>query len=312
MLGMGNVAGIGVVKSYPGNNKNNVRRYEIKDFNGNVVGSFTVGKSTSSYKKLKKLQYSFKAISSQLLKTKTSSAAKQVASAAKRQVAQLKRRLKSGEYDDKELEIAITHAQKMERVAKKRMKHFQEEERAKKGGVCECQMEDKDELDLEEALEEEKQSATQEETDMAEAMKEIVEEAMREMEISMEEMKQAMEENMDELMESMKEVLEESGLDELAEELSGGVKPDMDPKDLEELKRKHRLDEMKDIAEADAKYLKAMFEKWQSDKENIASNMALANMSSGVSLELGGVDMPVPETMSAAEVVEGAVVDMSV
>lgn len=312
MLGIGNAVGIGVVKSYSGNNKN-IRTYEIKDFNGNVVGSFTVGKSTASAKKLKKLQYSFKAISSQLLKTKTSSAAKQVASAAKRQVAILKRRLKTGEYDDKELEIAITHAQKMERVAKKRMKHFQEEERAKKGGVCECQMEEEDEVDVEEALEERGQSSPQE-ADMAEAMKELIEETKREMEISMEEMKQAMDENMDELVETLGEILEETGLDELAEELAGGVKPDMDPKDLEELKRKHRLDEMKDIAEADAKYLKAMFQKWQSDRENAASNIALANNTSGsgVTLELGGVSMPVTESVSAADVVEGAVVDMSV
>lgn len=308
LMGIGNISGI--VRSYPVKTRKNskVQRYEIRDMNGMVVGSYSVSKSSNYSKKLKKLPYSFKKISAQILKSKTSSGAKMVVSAARRQVALLKRRVKTGEYDDRELEIAITHAEKMERVARKRMKHFQEEERAKKGGVCECTLEDKEEFDLESALEEEAQSASESQKNMEEAMKEAMEEAMREMKISMEEMRRAMEENMDELMESMSDMLEETGLDELAEELTGGVKPDMDPKDLEDLKRKHRLEEMKDIAEADAKYLKAMFEKWQSDKQNLASNMAF----SGVSLELGGMDMPVPESVPAADIVEGAVVDMSV
>lgn len=319
MLGIGNLLGITGCYSVRTGNNSNVKRYEIRDMNGMVVGSYSVRTSSksSSYQKPKKLFYNFKRISSQILKSKNSSGARKAASAARRQVAQLRRRVKTGEYDDRELEIAITHAEKMLRVAKKRVKHFQEEERAKKGGVCECQLDEKekDKADVEELLEEENQSASAEQTDSAEEMRKIIEEAMREMEISMEEMKRAMEENMDELMESVSEMLEDTELDELAEELAGGVKPDMDPKDLEELKKKHRREEMKEIAEADAKYLKAMFEKWQSDKENVASNIAFANNNmsgSGVTLELGGVEMPAQETVSAAELVEGGAVDMSV
>lgn len=301
----------GIVRCYSANkrNRSNVQRYEIRDMNGMVVGSYSVRKSSGSSKKLKKFQYSFKKISAQILKTKTSSGAKMAVSAARRQVALLKRRLKTGEYDDRELEIAIVHAEKMERVARKRMKHFQEEERAKKGGgILEDELEEKEELDMESALAEEAQSSSEEQPDVSEAMQQIIEEIMREMEISMEEMRRAMEENMDELMETMGQALEETGLDELSEELMGGAAPDMDSKDLEDLKRKHRLEEMRDIAEADAKYLKALFEKLESDKQSAASSIAF----SGVSLELGGMDMPVPETVPAADIVEGAVVDMSV
>lgn len=276
-IGTGTGTKSGVIRTVPTLRKyedSKVRRYEIMNPDGTVAGSFTVRKSSGSSKQLKKVQYNFKRISAQILKSKTSYGAKTAVSSARRQVAQLKRKLRSNEYDDKELEIAIAHAEKIERVARKRMKHLQEEERAKKGGICEGELEDKEELDMEEAV--------------------------REMEASMEE-------NMDELMESMDEMLEETGLDELAEELTGGVKPDMDPEDLEELKRKHRLDEMKEIAEADSKYLKALFNKLESDRQSVASNMAM----SGVSLELGGMEMAVHEP-APVPVTEGTAVDVSV
>lgn len=260
-----------------------VRRYEIMNPDGTVAGSFTVRKSTQSSKKTKKVQYNFKRISSQILKSKTSGGARKAVASARRQVAQLKRKLKSGEYDDKELEIAIAHAEKIERVAKKRMKHLQEEERAKKGGICEGASEEKD---LEQKGNAEDLSKEQREAE--EAMRQIMEETIREMEASMEEMQE--------------ETAEENGM-----ELMECVNPDMDPKDLEALKRKHRLDEMKDIAEADAKYLKALFSKLEGDKQNVSSAMAIP----GVSLELGGAEMTV-SMQAAVPVNAGTEVDVSV
>lgn len=304
-FGMGIGAGaVRCVRNVRITTKSNVRRYEILNPDGTVACSFSVSSGSKSGKsagRLKRLPYNFKKISAQILKSKTSSSARKAVSSARRQVAQLKRKLYSSEYDDSELKIAITHAEKIERVARKRMKHLQEEERAKKGGVCEGSLEEQEELDELEALEQEEsaEALSEEQKELEEAMRQSMEEAM-------EAMQEAMEENMDELTESMDEMLQETVLEELSEELTG-VKPDMDPKDLEELKRKHRLDEMKDIAEADAKYLRALFNKLQSDRQSVSSNIAM----SGVSLELGGMEMMFPEP-APAPVSEGGSVDVSV
>lgn len=83
---------------------------------------------------LKKLKYQFKNISSKILRSKTSQAAKQAAGQARREVLRLKRQKQSGNYDDDEIEAAINHAKAMERVAKKKAKHLEEEELAKAAG----------------------------------------------------------------------------------------------------------------------------------------------------------------------------------
>jgi transcription antitermination factor NusG len=82
---------------------------------------------------LKKLKYQFKNISSKILRSKTSQAAKQAAGQARREVLRLKRQKQSGNYDDEEIEAAINHAKAMERVAKKKAKHLEEEEMANLG-----------------------------------------------------------------------------------------------------------------------------------------------------------------------------------
>jgi hypothetical protein len=91
----------------------------------------------------------------------------------------------------------------------------------------------------------------------------------------------------------------------------------MDPKQLEKMKRRHRAQEMREIMEADLKYLKALFDRLSKEKQ--ASESGSSNSSSwagqdsvgGVSLELGGVDMPV-ETSEAPAAVEGANMDVTV
>ena len=85
---------------------------------------------------LKKLKYSFKNISGKLIRSKTSVAARQVAGEAKREVLRLKQQKQSGKYDNEEIEAAINHAKAMERVAKKKVRHLEEEELAKACGAC--------------------------------------------------------------------------------------------------------------------------------------------------------------------------------
>ena len=257
--------------------------------NKSVSGSKAVQVSKPEPKKRKRLQYSFKRIGYQIMTAKTSGSARRVLTRAKSQTVTLLRKKAGGEYDETELRHAIIHARKMERIAKKKMKHLQEEERAKKqGGPCEADLEEKTEELLPEELEEQEDVAGL----SAEEMKRLLDDLMREMEDMMKE-------------------LEELENGDLLEELSMTELREMDPADLELLKKKHRSEELRDIVEADMKYLKALFDKFERDKESasqavsqaIAQSMA-QQPAGGVSLELAGAEVPIPVMeASAAEVI---------
>ena len=177
-----------------GTHNSNIKRYTFRKANGTVVASMSVSKSSS--KKKKRLQYNFKQLSKQILQTKTSVNAKQVVTRARAQVVSLRRKLNSDDYDYSEVRHALIHAEKIARIAKKRMKHLQEEENiAKKGGICEGDQVDNSE-DFDELLE-------------GEDAQEISEEKMQEI-------MEYLEEQLRELEEA---IADGTGLDELAEEL---------------------------------------------------------------------------------------------
>lgn len=233
-------------------------------------------KNTSLEKK--KLRYQFKDISSQIVRSKTSQVARQAVSAARRELMRLKREKQSGEYDAEEIEAAINHAKSMERVARKKVKHLEEEEMLKAaGGPC-----------AEESIDQEEK--TQEDEELTEAdINEIEEDdvlakdASIEEELSVEEMEEilsqmsevssgmtdsmddAMKDMMDDMDEAMKDLMSDMGLDELADSLAA-AKGDMDPEDLKMLKIKHRCKEMKEMTKADSEYLKAVFEHMEKAK----------------------------------------------
>ena len=82
---------------------------------------------------------------------------------------------------------------------------------------------------------------------------------------------------------------------------------------MERLKKKHRADEMREVMEADMKYLKALMFRLEKEKQE--------GSSSGVSLQLSGVDMPVQSvsvdmpieaTTDQLVVAEGGSIDISV
>lgn len=212
---------------------------------------------------VKKLKYDFKKLSSQILRSKTSTSAKEVAGKARREVLRLKRQKQDPNCDQEELQSAITHAQAMERAAKKKARHLQEEEMVKvTGGPCEG---DEIDLEAETALAENEQEISEEE--QMDALADVLgmdREEFRDMlaEMSEEELQEFTEE-MDEMMESMLEMYD---LSELLEEFSGVSEKEMDPADFEMLKKKHRNDEMKAIVKADADYLKDMFERLEKGK----------------------------------------------
>jgi len=242
----------------------------------------------------KKLQYSYKKISSQIVRSKTSVSARKAASAARREVQRLKRLRNSGEYDEEELQISIEHAKSMERIAKKKVAHLQQEEMIERGqngamaALEEKEEERKEEKDLEEEPIEEEipEDQAYSEQDYAEEMQLMAadmqeeaaaraEELSEEMELAiaevMENNKDSMEEMTSEMMKMVQDAMEEMDevldLDELANTMAA-PDPNMSEDDLKMLKLKHRTKEMKDIAKADGDYLKAIMDKYE--KKGIA------------------------------------------
>ncbi len=284
----------------------NRKRMEIKDMSGKVVGSVTVTKGKASQVVVKKrLPYSFKEISTRLLKTKKSGNAHQVLISARQKVVSLRLMYKGGVYDDDEVLAALMHAQAIVRVAKKREKHLQEEERAEKkigkdGVFCEADLEEKTEEASSRQIHKEEREQTKAKMDL-QRMQKLMEQYERMMQ------------------EAMKELEQLDNMDALSEELGIDGEVSMDPEDLELMKKKHRADEMRAIVEADMKYLKFMFDKLE--KERQSNNNSISSYSSvsydsnssandSVSLELGGVDIPVEAAPDAMTIVEGGAVDV--
>lgn len=289
-------------------NRSGKTYYEIKNpIDGSVVARVTRTqrrKVTEAEKKLKRLQYDFKSVSSMLLRAKTSVAARRVVTKARTKVAQLSRQLRCGEYDDEELKEAIIHAKKMERIAKKRMKNLQQEELAERQGILAEQL-DEEQLQTEDTqgqwTEDQEQELGQNEQEMLQREQE---------------MQELMEEYQRLIDEAMREWDEEMALDEWSEELVGAAGK-LDEEGLDRLRKKHRSDELRDIMKADMQYLKAVFQRLEREKQNLTNSISRGmsgNMSGsmtgampsgaggaggGVSLELSGIQAP----MEAADVV---------
>ncbi len=235
----------------------------------------TIKTSRQQKKKKKKLVYNHREISGQLIRAKTSVGAKQVTARAFQKVALLYRQLRSGEYDENKVRRAIMHAEQIAQVARKKVKHLQEEERGKKGGPCEAERDENGDGIRDE---------------IRKGNMEIAENA----ELDSEEMRK--------LMEELEETLEElESLEEL-EELTAVSYDDMDPEDLELLKKKHRAKELRKITEADMQYLKALFNELEKERREGQS---------GVSLELAGIEMQaqMPEVPA---VTEGGNIDVTI
>lgn len=240
---------------------------------------------------LKKLKYQFKSISSKILRSKTSQAAKQAAGQVRREIMRLKRQKQNSDSDSEEIDAAIAHAQAMERVAKKKAKHLEEEEMVKAaGGICqgdrisEEETKDAQDAESENARNAEEMSAESSEDEMSRDLS-AYEYAGDSYDISdyialgmdafyaqtgdfMSEMSDFTSEMMQEMSDSLRDLMEEMGLDGLSD-TAASVNREMDPADLKMMKIKHRNKEMKDIVKADAEYLKAVFNHLEKMKDNV-------------------------------------------
>ena len=264
-------------------------------------------KTKETSNKVKKLRYNFKDVSSQIVRSKTSRSARQAASKAHREVLRLKRAKVSGNYDSGEVEAALEHAKSMERVAKKKAAHLEQEElihitdKPGTNSIAEELKEhpeklgdkEKDILDELTAVGSEEQAPAKETAaDVMSAEFKAAMEAMQEMfererEVMSEEITEQMSETMDEMMQSMSDMMSEltDQMNEMLENLEmmgelAAVPKEMNEADFKLLVTKHRTDEMKEIAEADKDYLKFIFDKYSKMKAGAAgSGMSAASAS---------------------------------
>lgn len=267
-----------------------VKRITFYKADGTAVGTMSMSKPAK--KKTKPFQYNFKEISTQILRAKTPDNARKAVSKAQTKAALLRQKLKNDEFDGKEIENALAHALRMEKIAKKRLKHLQQEEKIEqKGGGSYI---DTDKIEEAQELEEdisEKKELEQKEKELKKLM-------------------QKYEKFMEDTMEKAEEMLEE---EDLLEDFTEAVPEDMSPEDFGLLKKRNRAKELKEIMEADLKYLKAVFDKLAKEKKAISSgNIGSSESStSGVAMELSGVEIPV-ETAQAPAVTEGSSVDIMI
>ncbi len=269
-------------------------------------------RSTATEKK--KFNYHFKNLSSQILRSKTSTSARQVVSMAMREVMRLKREKQSGKYNAEEVEAAILHAEAMERVARKKVKHLEQEELVKASGKAAPETEIKEAEPEEEgrSAKEAEQTAENEETARGE-------EASEEAGVSDTVNRYLQEDMPADLNELTGEMLKEisSALQEMMEEL--GVEDEevlspeeMTPEDLKEVQIRHRNKEMKEIVKADAEYLKAVFDELERQKNaggpdlKQAGDGAVDLSGSGASFGSGSA-----EGMAGPATTEGAAVDVA-
>ena len=116
---------------------NGIAGVSFQEVPGGLKVHVRKSQNKSSAGKLKKrLPYNFKQMSKQIMQAKTSDAARPLVAKAQAKLSWLYKKLRSGEYGDSEIVAAIIHATVMERIAKRKVRHLEEEEAAEnKSGV---------------------------------------------------------------------------------------------------------------------------------------------------------------------------------
>ena len=90
----------------------------------------SISKTNTNAKKT--LTYNYRKVSGAIMRAKTRIQAGNALTSAKSELSSLKRKAGSGQYKDEELQIAINHANKMIRTARRKMSHLKVEEMQKK------------------------------------------------------------------------------------------------------------------------------------------------------------------------------------
>ncbi|MBE5870474.1 MAG: hypothetical protein E7294_04350 [Lachnospiraceae bacterium] len=270
--------------------------------------------------------YNFKEVETKIQRAKTSVSAGQAVISAKRKVLEVKRKIACGG-DAEEMQGALIHARRMEMVAKKKKHHLELEElaetthrrdermRSQKEGSSSPKNQMPEQIEEEltaqaDAIFEKRQEMAQELSEKAETERAALSEKIAE----------KTEEFSEEMFREMNEMLSEFGEEELRKLEEGMelfssleiIDPHMSEEELEELKRKHRASEQKDMMKADMDYLKTMIK--QQMKGNSPSGMGSGGVSFGAASTgaafggLTGCGISAP----SVSVTEGASIDVQI
>ena len=227
-------------------------------------------KSSSSGKLKKRLPYNFKQLSRQISQAKTSDSARSLVSKMQAKLSWLYKKLKSGEYGENGVSAAIIHAAAMERIAKRKVKHLEEEEAAENGGGIGSAGEDEEIYGKDELKE------------------------------SMEENQEISDEMMQKMLKEIEELEKELAEDSMSEmqDMISCASGDMSEEEIEELKRKHRSSEEKQLTREDLRYLKALFDGLEQEKRQLASGVSSFSSGGNDASFSCGIDcIPEVETM---------------
>ena len=271
----------------------------------------------------KRLKYNYKSVSKKIIQSKDSNSAEKAVTAARQATRDLKRQAAEGKCDAEDIEAALLHAKRMENLAEKHLKFIKEEETAehfqKEGNVTAAFASTPLVEDSESALYSKKEAdedlkkevrdylvslGYEFKDDAAAAVENTGSEDLSEL--------AAVARNADAIdtsasardaawndMASLTEDMTEEMSNELSDLSDMLDTPDlygMDPSEVKLLKQKHRAKEMKEMAEADAEYLKAVFEKMNESMHTDAAAQAAgafgggsASLSQGVSSDPLGI-----------------------
>ena len=247
----------------------------------------------------KPLNYNYKEVSNKIQRAKNSITAGQAMLSAKRKVLELKRKIANGDGDSDELQLALTHATRMEMVARKKKHNLELEELAE----ITRQRDEKLDKMKEAASDMKNQMIEAKEDEISEAEDDIFEEREEMLEELQEEIKEKNEEISEEMMAELNEQIAEFGEEalremeeamELLEELEM-LDPHMSEEELEKVKRKHRASEEKAILKADMDYLKDTI-KHQMSQTNSMSGFGSGSSSfdsASFSASVSGADVSV-------------------
>ena len=238
-------------------------------------------KSGKERKKARKpLRYSYQKISSQILMAKNSVSASKAVNAARRGLADLKRKLRTATCSDEEKQAALTHAESMLRIARKKKKNLEAEElientiksdeknnRISEGSDCPCNTysftcseDDINEAEADSDEYDELYDSGMPVDDGSKVPYSAMNDETHDINDDMSEDTNAKisEELNEELNEELSEELNEE-LKEALADISEAINPHMDRPHFEKLKTKHRCEERKALIKADTEYLKVHF-----------------------------------------------------
>ena len=320
----------------------NVRSISFRETPQGLYVRVHKSKSSSSGKLKKRLPYNFKQLSKQIQQAKTADAARPVVQKMRTKLSWLYKQLRNGEYGTYEIFAAIIHAASMERIAKRKVRHLEEETsrscssaayvdcsrsgsvgEAADAKVCRGNVqwtfssqngsgnpanapgEDEEIYGKEELEESIKENA------------EISEEMMQETSRTwcpyfghLERLPSERSVGMMEEIEELEEELASETMSEMQDMISCAGR-DMTEEEIKEMKRKHRNDEERQLTRADLKYLKALFNKLEQEKRSASSAASSfdGNSQGGTDNSFSAESMPDIEMMDSSV---GEMIDVAV